>query len=103
MIRVAQNIEEACVRLNWFYIPTPSLRGRPQISSLGRVEVVVYTSSEIDYMFETFHPTLLEALDHGVALYDAGKWGELRGKFDDLRRRGVIQRSPIEWKIAEEA
>lgn len=64
-----------------------------------RVEPFVYAPSEIERMFSELHPTLLEALNDGMVLYDRGGWRKLKEQFDRLLRDGVVRRSELGWQI----
>jgi hypothetical protein len=39
----------------------------------------------------TYHPLLLEALEHGVLLWDRGAFAEMRATFRQWRQRGQVQ------------
>lgn len=67
----------------------------------GNLEVFPYGRSEWQRMFEEFHPLLLEAFEYGVALWDRGAFGEMRGKFSHWRQTGLVAPWKSGWKIAE--
>ncbi len=68
--------------------------------SRGPIEAFVYSQSEIQLMFGQFHLTLLEALDHGIVLFDRGRWAKMQERFVLMLKKRVIE--PVEhgWRIS---
>jgi predicted nucleotidyltransferase len=67
----------------------------------GNIEVFPYSRSEWRRMFEGFHSLLLEALEHGVVLWDRGAFAEMRGVFRGWRESGLVAPWGVGWKISE--
>jgi len=65
----------------------------------GLVEPLVYTRREIEAMFESRNPFLLDVLHEGVPLFDRGLWAELKSRFDRLVREKLVERYGLGWKI----
>ena len=63
------------------------------------IDIFVYSRSELDLMFKNFHLTLLESLNHGVVLFDRGRWSEMRVQFKQWKESGVIEQIPLGWRI----
>lgn len=76
-----------------------------EISSLveGNIEVFPYSRSEWQRMFEEFHSLFLEALEHGVVLWDRGIFAEMRETFHGWRESGLVAPWGAGWKIAQPA
>jgi hypothetical protein len=74
------------------------------LSADGWVQVFPYTTAELEMMLATFHLTVLDALEDGVAVYDMGIWQMLRERFLRLRRTEVLTRleRPRGWRIVEQ-
>lgn len=66
----------------------------------GNIEVFPYSRSEWQRMFAEFHPLLLEALDHGIVLWDRGAFAEMRRAFQGWRESGKVVPWRHGWKIA---
>lgn len=67
----------------------------------GNLEVFPYGRSEWRRMFEELHPFLLEAFEHGVALWDRGAFAEMRKDFRRWRESGLVTPWRSGWKIRE--
>ncbi len=65
----------------------------------GRIEVFPYARSEWQRMFEGFHPLLLDALEHGVVLWDRGAFAQMRERFRKWRQEGRVRPWRCGWKI----
>ena len=52
------------------------------------LELFIYTTSEVEAVFDDANALILDALRDGVVLYDKGFWRELRGKFLVLLEKG---------------
>jgi len=65
----------------------------------GNIEVFPYSRSEWQRMFEEFHPLLLEALEHGIVLWDRGGFAEMRKVFRRWRASGKVVPWRSGWKI----
>jgi hypothetical protein len=50
-------------------------------------------------MFREYHPLLLEALEHGVVLWDRGAFADMHTTFQQWRQRGQVQPWRSGWKI----
>ena len=68
-------------------------------SSGVAIDVFPYSRSEWQRMFQAYHPLLLEALEHGVLLWDRGAFAEMRATFRQWRQRGQVQPWRSGWKI----
>lgn len=66
------------------------------------IDIFAYSRSELDLMFKDFHLTLLESLNHGIALFDRGRWAEMREQFKEWKTSGVIEQIPIGWRVKKE-
>ncbi len=66
------------------------------------VEVFPYARSEWQRMFRTLNPLLLDALAHGVVLYDRGGFGAMRALFQRWREQGLVVPWGSGWRIAPE-
>lgn len=69
----------------------------------GNIEVFPYSRSEWQRMFAEFHPLLLEALEHGVVLWDRGEFGRMREVFRGWRASGRVMPWLSGWKIRDAA
>lgn len=67
----------------------------------GDIQVFPYDRPAWERMFQSFHPLLLEALDHGVVLSDRGSFASMRAVFERWRTNGTLTRLAGGWKIAE--
>ena len=67
----------------------------------GNIQVFPYDRPAWEQMFESFHPLLLEALDHGVILFDRGRFTAMRDVFRGWRAAGVVTPLRGGWKIAQ--
>ena len=65
----------------------------------GNVQVFPHDRPVWERMFESFHPLLLEALDHGVILFDRGRFAAMRETFHGWRAAGVVTPLASGWKI----
>jgi predicted nucleotidyltransferase len=65
------------------------------------LDVFPYSRPEWESMARTFHPLLLESLDHGVVLWDRGSYGELQERFRHWMQTGRVQPWRNGWKIAD--
>jgi len=72
------------------------------LMSRGPIEVFVYSKSDIKLMFETFHLTLLEALNDGIVIYDRGGWANMQEQFALMLEQRVIESVEYGWRIFEE-
>jgi predicted nucleotidyltransferase len=68
-------------------------------SSGVAIDVFPYSRSEWQRMFQAYHPLLLEALEHGVLLWDRGAFAERRATCRQWRQRGQVQPWRSGWKI----
>lgn len=65
----------------------------------GNIEIFPYSRREWQRMFEEFHPLLLEALEHGIVLWDRGGFEEMRTVFRQWRASGKVVPWGSGWKI----
>jgi Nucleotidyltransferase domain len=65
----------------------------------GDIEVFPYSHSEWQRMFREYHLLLLEALAHGVVLWDRGEFARMRQAFQTWRERGDVVPWLSGWKI----
>ena len=65
----------------------------------GNVDLFPYSRPEWERMFEERHPLLLEALDHGIVLWDRGAFARMRSIFQQWKARGEVERLPSGWWI----
>ena len=68
----------------------------------GPIDIFAYSKSELDLMFKNFHLTLLESLNHGIVLFDRGRWMEMREQFEEWKALGVIEQISVGWQIQKE-
>jgi len=61
------------------------------------VQPWVYTEGEARAALESFDLALLDALEHGVVLYDDGFWGELKGRFAALKEEWGLEEVEGGW------
>ena len=66
----------------------------------GDVQIFPYERPAWERMFDEHHVLLLEALEHGVPLFDRGGFAALRGRFAALRVQGVLTPVAGGWEIA---
>jgi len=66
----------------------------------GPVEVFAYSRTEWERMFEGRHPLLLDALEHGVVLWDRGSFARMRATFRRWREAGLVVPWRDGWRIA---
>jgi predicted nucleotidyltransferase len=66
------------------------------------IDIFTYSQSELDLMFKNFHLTLLESLNHGIVLFDRGRWAEMQGQFKQWKKSGVIEQIPVGWRVKKE-
>lgn len=69
----------------------------------GNIDLFPYSRSEWERMFASRHPLLLEALDHGIILWDRGAFARMRATFQEWKARGEVERLPSGWRIREPA
>lgn len=43
--------------------------------------------------------TILDALEGGVTLYDDGFWSKLKAEFEDMKKKGLVKKTPGGWEI----
>jgi predicted nucleotidyltransferase len=67
----------------------------------GPIEVFPYARSEWQRMFEDRHLLVLEALEHGVILWDRGSFAQMRVRFREWRERGWVVPWRSGWKIVD--
>jgi len=67
----------------------------------GNIEVFPYSRSEWRRMFAEYHPLLLEALAHGVVLWDRGAFAEMRKTFQEWLKTGKVSPWRQGWKIKD--
>lgn len=65
------------------------------------VDIFPYYPAEVDIMFSHLHMTLLEAADHGIALFDRGRWSKLRARLRNLIAGGKVLRLQRGWKLLD--
>lgn len=68
----------------------------------GSIEIFPYSLSEWRRMFAEHHPLLLEALAHGIVLWDKGTFSEMRKTFQEWLKSGKVTPWRNGWKISEE-
>lgn len=61
----------------------------------ANTEVLPYSRSEWQRMFDGFHPLLLEVLENGIVLWDRGGFAEMRDVFSRWRDSGLV----VPWKM----
>lgn len=66
----------------------------------GNIQVFPYSRSEWQRMFVEYHPLLLEALAHGIVLWDRGAFAEMRKTFQEWLKSGKVSPWRQGWKIA---
>ena len=66
------------------------------------IDIFAYSQSELDIMFKNFHLTLLESLNHGIVLFDRGRWAEMQKQFKEWKTSGVIEQIPVGWRFKKE-
>jgi predicted nucleotidyltransferase len=64
------------------------------------IQVFPYNRSAWQRMFETYHLLFLEALEHGVVLWDRGGFAEMREVFRQWRESGRVTPWRSGWRIA---
>ncbi|MFN3928787.1 MAG: nucleotidyltransferase domain-containing protein [Thermoflexus sp.] len=69
----------------------------------GNIDLFPYSRSEWERMFAGRHPLLLEALDHGVVLWDRGAFTQMREIFQGWKARGEVEHLPSGWRIRDPA
>jgi len=65
----------------------------------AEVEVFPYNRSEWQRMFREYHPLLLEALEHGIVLWDRGAFAKMRSTFRQWRESGQVTPWRLGWRI----
>jgi len=68
----------------------------------GNIEVFPYSRLEWQRMFAEYHPLLLEALAHGVVLWDRGAFAEMRKTFKKWLKSGKVAPWRQGWKIKDD-
>ena len=63
------------------------------------IDIFVYSHTELDQMIENFHLTLLEALNHGIVLFDRGRWELMQKQFKQWKTAGIVEQMPLGWRI----
>lgn len=66
----------------------------------GPVDVFPYARSEWERMFQDRHLLLLDALEHGVVLWDRGSFERMRATFRQWREAGRVVPWRSGWRIA---
>ena len=66
------------------------------------IDIFAYSQSELDLMFKNLHLTLLESLNHGIVLFDRGRWAEMQKQFKEWKTSGVIEQIPVGWRVKRE-
>lgn len=66
----------------------------------GNVDVFPYARSEWERMFQERHLLLLDALEHGVVLWDRGSFRRMRATFRRWREEGRVVPWRAGWRIA---
>ncbi|HEY7491302.1 MAG TPA: nucleotidyltransferase domain-containing protein [Candidatus Tectomicrobia bacterium] len=72
-------------------------------SSGVAIDVFPYSRSEWQRMFQEYHPLLLEALEHGMILWDRGAFADMHATFQQWRQCGQVQPWRSGWKITAPA
>lgn len=67
------------------------------------VEAFPYYPSELRLMESQLHMTLLEAADHGLALFDRGSWAEIRQRLRGLMDGGRVVRRHRGWWVRDKS
>ncbi len=67
--------------------------------AVGSIEVFPYVRSEWERMFGSFNLLLLDALEHGVVLFDRGAFARMRGVFRQWRQEGIVIPYRDGWRI----
>lgn len=65
----------------------------------GRVDVFPYARSQWERMFQDRHLPLLDALEHGVVLWDRGSFERMRATFRQWREAGRVAPWRSDWRI----
>ncbi len=66
------------------------------------IEPLGYTESEFTNMLESFRLTALDAVSEGIALYGEDYFDHLKGRLDELGKRGIYK-GKTSWHIPKEA
>jgi predicted nucleotidyltransferase len=69
--------------------------------SNGEVQPFPYSRMEWERMFKELHLLLLEALNHGIILFDRGSFRKMKEIFLKMREEGIITPTETGWKIKE--
>ena len=69
----------------------------------GNVEMFPYSRAEWQRMFKHDHLLMLEALEHGIVLWDRGGFARMREQFGRWRASGRVRPWRAGWKIRESA
>ena len=67
----------------------------------GNIEVFPYSCGEWKRMFQGRNLLMLEALDHGVILFDRGGFQAMRQQFQQWRDAGEVAPSGSGWRIGK--
>jgi predicted nucleotidyltransferase len=65
----------------------------------GDAEVFPYARPEWEQMFPSYHMTMLDAMEHGVVLFDRGAWSEMQRQFAEWRANGVVVPFDQGWRL----
>ncbi|MBS7656215.1 nucleotidyltransferase domain-containing protein [Candidatus Bathyarchaeota archaeon] len=65
----------------------------------GEVEPFPYSCSEWRSMFKEFNTLLLEALEHGIIIFDRGSFAEMKKTFLKWREKGIVTPTSFGWRI----
>ena len=69
--------------------------------SNGEVQPFPYSRMEWERMFKELHLLLLEALNHGIILFDRGSFRKMKEIFLKMREEGIITPTETGWRIKE--
>lgn len=67
----------------------------------GNIEVFPYSLSEWQQMFAEYHTLFLEALAHGIVLWDRGAFSRMRKTFEEWLQSGKVTPWRNRWKIQD--
>ena len=65
----------------------------------GNIDVLPYSRSEWERMAESRALILLEALEHGITLWDRGGFARLKQRFREWHAAGLVTPSGNGWRI----
>ena len=73
------------------------LRGLP----LAGIEPRIFTPGEFSELLRRRTSlTVLDALEEGVVLYDDGFWRGVRAEFEEMKKKGLVEKTPTGWKVS---